>query len=152
MQQFQRLAFDAVAVHFSEGLQEDPPTAAAPQGVTILPGSRVLKAPARFQQLSVLSKFADGSTRDVTRLTVFSSSDAAVADVTVNGLVEFRQAGEVAILCRYLDIMETVRLTYLEPRPGFVWKDVPETNYKSLIYYVTDSDGDTLLKLKLPCT
>ncbi len=113
----------------AEGLQDDPPTAAAPQGVTILPGSRVLKAPARFQQLAVLARFADGSTRDVTRLTVFSSSDAAVADVNTNGLVEFRQAGEVAILCRYLDIMETVRLTYLEPREGFVWKDVPENNY-----------------------
>jgi hypothetical protein len=113
----------------AEGLQDDPPTAAGPQGVTILPGSRVLKAPARFQQLSVLAKLPDGGTRDVTRLTVVTSSDPAVAEVNVNGLVEFRQAGEVAILCRYLDIMETVRLTYLEPRPGFAWKDVPENNY-----------------------
>ncbi|HKI38240.1 MAG TPA: DUF1549 domain-containing protein [Gemmataceae bacterium] len=130
----QRYRPDAVPVQvlrtwLAEGLQEDPATVAAPQGATILPGSRVLKAPARFQQLSVLAKFADGSTRDVTRLTVFSSSDAAVASVNVKGLVEFSQAGEVAILCRYLDIMETVRLTYLEPRPGFVWKDVPESNY-----------------------
>jgi hypothetical protein len=130
----QRYRPDAVPVQvirtwLAEGLQEDPPTAAAPQGVTILPGSRVLKAPARFQQLSVLAKLPDGSTRDVTRLTVFSSSDAAVASVNTNGLVEFSQSGEVAILCRYLSIMETVRLTYLEPRAGFVWKDVPESNY-----------------------
>jgi hypothetical protein len=130
----QRFRADAVPVQvirtwLAEGLQEDAANTPAPRGATILPGSRVLKAPARFQQLSVLAKFADGGTRDVTRLTVFSSSDAAVADVNVNGLVEFRQAGEVAILCRYLDIMETVRLTYLEPREGFVWKDVPESNY-----------------------
>ena len=51
----------------------------------------------------MLAHFADGSVRDVTRLTVFSSSDTAVADVDANGLVEFKQAGEVAILCRYLD-------------------------------------------------
>jgi Protein of unknown function (DUF1553)/Protein of unknown function (DUF1549) len=119
----------AIRTWLAEGLQEDPTAAATPTGATILPGSRVLKAPARFQQLSVMAKFSDGSTRDVTRLTVFTSSDTAVADVNVNGLAEFRQAGEVAILCRYLDIMETVRLTYLEPRPGFVWKDVPESNY-----------------------
>jgi hypothetical protein len=129
----QRYRPDAVPVRairdwLAEGLQDDP-TAAAPQGVTILPGARLLKAPARFQQLSVLARFSDGGTREVTRLTVFSSSDPAVADVNINGLVEFRQAGEVAILCRYLDIMETVRLTYLEPRAGFVWKDVPENNY-----------------------
>jgi hypothetical protein len=130
----QRYRPDAVPVGvlrtwLAEGLQDDPATTAGPQGVTILPGSRVLKAPARFQQLSVVAKFPDGGSRDVTRLTVFSSSDSAVADVNVNGLVEFRQAGEVAILCRYLDIMETVRLTYLEPREGFIWKDVPESNY-----------------------
>jgi hypothetical protein len=130
----QRYRPDAVPVGvirtwLAEGLQEDPATAAGPQGAVILPGSRVLKAPARFQQLSVQAKFPDGTTRDVTRLTVFSSSDAAVAEVNTSGLVEFRQAGEVAILCRYLDIMETIRLTYLEPREGFVWKDVPETNY-----------------------
>jgi hypothetical protein len=130
----QRYRPDAVPVGvirawLAEGLQDDPPAAPGVQGVTILPGPRVLKAPARFQQLSVVAKFADGGARDVTRLTVFSSSDPAVAEVNANGLVEFRQAGEVAILCRYLDIMETVRLTYLEPRPGFAWKDVPQSNY-----------------------
>ena len=41
-----------------------------------------------------------------------------MADVNANGLVEFQQAGEVAILCRYLEELQTVRLTYLEPRPG----------------------------------
>ncbi len=66
---------------------------------------------------------------DVTRLTVFSSSDTAVAEVTPSGLVEFRQSGEIAVLCRYLDQLVTVRLTYLEPRPGFVWKAPPEVNY-----------------------
>ena len=40
-----------------------------------------------------------------------------------------RQAGEVAILCRYLDIIQCVRLTYLEPRKDFVWSNPPENNY-----------------------
>jgi hypothetical protein len=130
----QRFRPDAVPVRvirtwLSEGLQDDPAGLAGPRGVTILPGARVLKAPARFQQLSVVATFADGGARDVTRLTVFSSSDTSVAEVNVKGLVEFRQAGEVAILCRYLDILQTVRLTYLEPREGFVWQDVPASNY-----------------------
>ena len=38
------------------------------------------------------------------------------------------KAGEAAILCRYLDIIQCVRLTYLEPRPGFVWSNPPEHN------------------------
>jgi hypothetical protein len=113
----------------SEGLQDDAPTLPALKKIEVLPGNRVLNAPARWQQLAVVAHFADGSVRDVTRLTVFSSSDAAIADVTMSGLVEFKQSGEAAILCRYLDEMVAVRLTYLEPKDGFAWSNPPESNY-----------------------
>jgi hypothetical protein len=76
-----------------------------------------------------LAYFADGSVRDVTRLTVFSSSDDLIARVDANGLVEMRQSGEAAIICRYLDIIECVRLTYVEPRQDFRWPNPPEHNY-----------------------
>jgi hypothetical protein len=119
------------AIHdwLGEGLRDDPPATPVLKSIDILPGSRVQLAPARWQQLTVMGHFSDGSVRDVTRLTVFSSSDSAVADVTSNGFVEFKQAGEVAILCRYLMELQTVRLTYLEPRPGFVWPNPPQNNY-----------------------
>ena len=113
----------------TEGLRDDPAGSPELQEIRILPGNRVLAEPARWQQLAVLARFSDGSVRDVTRLTVFSPSDAAVADVTPAGLVEFKQAGEVAILCRYLQELQTVRLTFLEPRKDFVWKAPPEANY-----------------------
>ncbi|MFO0927899.1 MAG: DUF1553 domain-containing protein [Gemmataceae bacterium] len=113
----------------AEGLQDDPAKRADVVGIELLPGSRVQMAPARFQQLAVMAKFSDGSVRDVTRLTVFSSSDPSVADVNLNGLVEFKGSGEVAILARYLMELATIRLTYLEPRKGFVWSNPPENNY-----------------------
>src|SRR5262245_30761004 len=113
----------------AEGLQDDPANLPAVTSIDILPGSRVLNDPARWQQLAVLARFADGTSRDVTRLTVFSSSDTAVASVSTTGLVEFGQSGEVAILCRYLDVLQPVRLTYLEPRKGFAWANPPENNY-----------------------
>jgi hypothetical protein len=120
-----RALYDWIA----EGLQDDPADLPALKSVQILPGARVLREPARWQQLSVLAHFADGTVRDMTRLTVFSSSDTAVADVNSAGLVEFKSAGEVAILCRYLDQLQTIRLTYLQPREGFVWPNPPEANY-----------------------
>ncbi len=113
----------------SEGLHDDPPSLAAVKSVEVLPGSRVLNEPSRWQQLAVVAHFADGSVKDVTRLTVFSSSDQAIASVTPNGLVEFAQSGEVAILCRYLEQLVPVRLTYLEPKQGFAWTNPPENNY-----------------------
>jgi hypothetical protein len=113
----------------SEGLSDDPANLPALKSIEVLPGPRVLNAPAKWQQLAVLAHFADGSIRDVTRLTVFSSSDGAVADVNALGLVEFSQSGEVAILCRYLEEMYALRLTYLEPKKGFNWANPPENNY-----------------------
>jgi hypothetical protein len=113
----------------AEGLQDDPADLPALKKIEVVPGPRVLNAPARWQQLAVLAHFGDGAVRDVTRLTVFSSSDSAVADVSPSGLIEFSQSGEVAILCRYLDELQAVRFTYLEPKKGFVWSNPPENNY-----------------------
>jgi hypothetical protein len=130
-QRFRADAIPAQVMHawLSEGLRDDPANLPAVKRVEVLPGSRVLNNPSRWQQLAVVAHFADGSARDVTRLTVFSSSDPGIAAVTTSGLVEFSQSGEVAVLCRYLDELVPVRLTYLEPRPGFVWSNPPESNY-----------------------
>ncbi len=130
----ERFKADTVAARtmhawLSQGLLDDPADLPALKKAEVLPGNRVLNAPARSQQLAVMAQFADGTSRDVTRLTCFSSSDTAVAEVNPNGFVEFAQSGEVAILCRYLDEMLTIRLTYLEPKKDFVWSNPPEVNY-----------------------
>jgi len=113
----------------AEGLHDDP----APVGLrslTITPSMRVLKAPARWQQLAASATFDDDSTADVTQLTTFSSSDLAVADVDRTGLVEFKGQGEVAILCRFLGRMESVRLMHIvAPPAGYQWPNPPENNY-----------------------
>jgi hypothetical protein len=124
----------------AEGLKNDPANLPELKRVEVLPGDRVLNKPARWQQLAVQAHFANGEVRDVTRLTSFSSSDAGVAEVTSDGLVEFSQSGEVAILCRYLEEMVTVRITYLEPREGFAWTNPTPNNYV---------DEHTFAKLKM---
>lgn len=141
-QRFQEDTVPAKILHawLSDGLQDDDAKLPALKKVEVLGGNRVLNQPARWQQLAVVAHFADGEVRDVTRLTVFSSSDSALAEVSPSGLVEFHEAGEVAILCRYLEEMITVRLTYLEPKEGFAWTTPPEANY---------IDKHTFNKLKL---
>jgi hypothetical protein len=118
-----------LATWFAEGLQDDKPELPALQRVEVLPGARQLAAPGRWQQLSVIGHFADGSQRDVTRLSVFSSSDEIIARVSPSGLVEFSSSGEVAITVRYLMELVPVRIIYLEPKEGFKWPTPPENNY-----------------------
>ncbi len=113
----------------AEGLKDDGSVLPDLLSIEVFPGNRVLQHPSSVQQLAVVAQFADGSSRDVTRLTVFSSSDPALANVSPAGLVEFSQRGEVAILCRYLGTLRSVRLTYLEPRSGMTWPNPPEVNY-----------------------
>jgi hypothetical protein len=127
-QRFKPTAVPAQTIQrwLSEGLRDDP--APAVTRIDAFPDGRVLHAPAKYQQLSVRAHFADHTSRDVTRLTVFSSSDPTIADVDANGLVKISQAGEVAILCRYLETLYPVRLTYLEPR-DVAWSRPPENNY-----------------------
>ena len=91
------LPAEMLTAWLSEGLKDDPATLPAVKKAEVLPGSRVLKTPSRWQQLAVNVTFADGTARDMTRLTVFSSSDPSIADVNPNGLVEFKRSGEVAM-------------------------------------------------------
>ena len=113
----------------AEGMRDD----AAPVGlrsIVITPARRVVRAPARWQQLAARATFDDGSTADVTQLTTFSSSDLAIADVDRNGLIEFKAQGDVAILCRFLGRMESVRLVHIAaPASDYQWPAPPESNY-----------------------
>ena len=127
----------------AEGLRNDPTELPVLKKIEVFPGSRVQLAPARWQQLAVLAHFADGSVRDVTRLTAFSSSDEGVASIDATGLVEMQQTGEAAILCRYLDIIQCVRLTYLVPKPDFVWSNPSGHNDHN------DVDQHVFAKLKM---
>ena len=134
------IAAQTLTTWMAEGLKDDAPTVATVKRIEVLPGQRILNEPSRYQQLSVRAEFTDGSIKDVTRLTVFTSSDPAIANVNANGLIEFGQSGEVAILCRYLEELVPVRLMYLEPKAGFKWSNPPETNYV---------DKHTFAKLKM---
>jgi hypothetical protein len=119
----------ALARWFAEGLRDDAEGTPTLSRVEILPGAKQLKEPSRWQQLAVIGHFSDGSQHDVTRLSVFTSSDDNVARVTPTGLVEFSQSGEVAITVRYLMELIPVRIVYLEPKSGFEWSNPQAANY-----------------------
>lgn len=100
------------------------------RSLTVVPSRSVSHAPARWQQLAVRATFDDGHTAGVTSLTTFSSTDLAVANVDGTGLVEFNRQGEVAILCRFLGKMASVRLMHIASPPAdYRWPEPPENNY-----------------------
>lgn len=90
---------------------------------------RVLRDPVHEQQFSVVARFLDGSMRDVTELVVFSVSDPQVADISVTGLLTGYDRGEVAVVVRYLEFIESTYVTFVRDMPGFAWNVPPAKNY-----------------------
>jgi len=113
----------------AEGLRGDPADAPQCSGIEVFPAKRTLYGPHRGQQLLVLAHFSDGSTRDITRLASFSSSDEAVASVDPRGLVTGQEQGEAAVLVRYLAKMATSRMTFLKDAAPFEWPNPPVNNH-----------------------
>ncbi len=97
--------------------------------IVTVPSKRILRQPAARQQILVLGHFSDGSIRDLTSITDFSSSNDSVGSVNAAGLVTKNGRGETAVLARYLDKMSTTYLTFLEDVPGFAWTNPPENNF-----------------------
>lgn len=79
--------------------------------------------PDHTQQLRVRAFFTDGSERDVTQLTVLSSSSETVASVSASGLVTAVRSGETTIVARYLDFISAADLRFTRPVEGFAWQE-----------------------------
>ncbi len=120
-------SYEMIRDWIREGAKPDvnPPTAVR---IEIQPGARVLNAPAKSQQTAVVAFYSDGSSRDITPLCYYNSSNPEIADVDADGFVTFKTRGEVAVIAHYLDLVANVRLTHLVEVPGFNLAQVPADN------------------------
>lgn len=122
-------SYNAMSGWIREGLRLDKADTPDLVRIEVIPKQRVLRDASEHQQLLVNGHFSDGSVRDVTDLTVFSSSNESVGAVAKLGLVEKTGRGETAILARYLDKMDTSYITFLEQVPGFAWNNPKANNF-----------------------
>ncbi len=120
--------FEFLHAWIAEGAQDDSADLPAAVKLELLPGERVLHAPADTQQAVVLVHYADGTVRDVTELCYYDSSSPDIAEVDADGFVQFVKRGEIALIAHYLDLVATVRLTHLVEVPGFVEAEIPQGN------------------------
>jgi hypothetical protein len=112
----------------AEGMRPDPPNAPVLQRLEVTPHQQVLIEPADHVSLRVCAVFSDGQVRDVTRLSVFETSNLVVR-VDADGVAWRQSMGETTVLVRYLDQQAAVQLAFVPARPGFVWPNPPEANF-----------------------
>lgn len=99
------------------------------QSLDVLPKGILIDNVGEKQSQIVIAKFADGTSRDVTRDVVYETSDFEKAVVDKTGTVSAVRRGEASILVRYEGAFVTNVATILGKREGYAWKDSPEFNY-----------------------
>ncbi len=83
------------------GAPEDPKDIAKPTDLELLPKSLLLEGKGAEQQMLAIAHYSDGTTRDVTSLSVFQSNNDVSADVDKNGLITAKKRGEAFITARF---------------------------------------------------
>jgi hypothetical protein len=111
-----------------EGTQLDDLEKGRATAIEILPAEVEMDLAGRSQQLLVIARYADGSTRDVTREAFFSASNTEVADVK-DGSVKALRRGETAVLVRYEGLYGARLVTVMGDRSGYEWAKTPEHNF-----------------------
>jgi hypothetical protein len=95
------------------------------------------RADARHLSLRVVARFSDGTRRDVTHWTRFSTNDENVATVDESGHVTLQGCGETAIAVAYQDKVAFTRVS--KPFPNAVrpadFAHLPRRNYIDTLVY-----------------
>ncbi len=95
--------YQVVRTWIAAGGPRTGPNAPRLQRISVSPPSRLLQAKST-QRLQVLAFWSDGTSEDVTRLALFSSSESVIAAVDPSGLVKAGPLpGEAAIMARFMD-------------------------------------------------
>jgi len=113
----------------SEGVTSDVGKVQRANRIEVLPKTPVMSLPGETQRLIVIAHYPDGTSRDVTRDAVFSSTMKDVATVTEEGTVEGVRRGETAVLVRYEGNYAANEVTVIGDRSGYQWVQQPQFNF-----------------------
>jgi hypothetical protein len=119
--------YETIKKWIAEGTKDQEPEARA-IGLEVLPDDVYLDLPGRSQQMLVIAHYKDGSSRDVTREAIYSSSNIEVAAVKDNNVTALRR-GEGAVLIRYEGNYATRQVICMGDRTGYAWAEQPAYNY-----------------------
>jgi hypothetical protein len=121
--------YETVFNWIAQGVPFGDPAKDKVERIDMEPAAVELAKPGLEQQIKVVAHYRDGAVRDVTKEAVIASNIPDTADVTASAVVKGIRTGEATMLVRYEGKFGTVPVTILNPKPGFVWKPLPQNNY-----------------------
>ncbi|WP_437225192.1 DUF1553 domain-containing protein [Planctomicrobium sp. SH661] len=102
----------------------DPPEQATCTSISLYPSQAVMDGAGETQQMVVIATYSDNTTRDVTSLASFFSSNDTSAKIDENGLVTAGERGEAFVMARF-DV-HTQGSQFLALPKGLQYEQIPE--------------------------
>jgi hypothetical protein len=125
------------------GAPEDPKDIAKPTNLELLPRSLLLEGRGARQQMTVVAHYSDGSTRDVTSLSVFQSNNDVSVNVDEAGLITADKRGEAFITARFGVFTKGTQVIVIPEDLKYNKPALPSNNYIDQLVY------DKLHKLRI---
>jgi Protein of unknown function (DUF1553)/Protein of unknown function (DUF1549) len=112
----------------AQGMKLDGPKTPRLTRLSVTPGELVLIQPKNAVTLAARATFSDGTTKDISSLAVFESTNPKI-EVSRDGHVESTEPGQTTIIVRYLHLQQAALLDFVPARPDFAWQNPPAHNY-----------------------
>jgi hypothetical protein len=109
------------------GVRLDPPDTPKLKRLQVTPIEQYIIQPQDEITVQVRATFSDGSSKDVSSLAVFESTNPKI-DVTRDGYVKSTEPGETTIVVRYLNRQATSLLAFVPARKDYAWSNPPAVN------------------------
>jgi mono/diheme cytochrome c family protein len=137
-------AYDTLVAWIRDGAEYDQGEIAKPTGIVIEPPQVVLKGEGLETPYTVKATYSDGTDRDVTTLSSFSTSnDNSVTVEKRTGLSTSKNRGEAFLLGRYMVFTEVAQSIVIPKDLQYTRPELPEFNYIDKLVY------DKLHKLRI---
>ena len=125
------------------GAPQDPESIAKPTDLELLPKSLLLEGQGATQQMTAIAHYSDGTTRDVTSLSVFQSNNDVSARVDDQGLITAEKRGEAFITARFDVFTKGTQVIVIPEDLQYEKPVLPQNNYIDQLVY------DKLHKLRI---
>jgi hypothetical protein len=125
------------------GAVDDGSNTPEPVGIELLPAKVVFLGSKQTQKTVVLAKYSDGTVRDVTRLSLYMTSNEAIASIDKEGVVTGGGRGAAFVFARFNKFTVGSEVIVLPTNDLFTWTNPPESNYIDTLVF------DKLKKLRM---
>ncbi|MEI6234661.1 MAG: DUF1549 and DUF1553 domain-containing protein [Planctomycetota bacterium] len=122
--------YQAILKWIEAGTPDDSADVPVPTGIKIEPEKWVVEGAGKSLTTHVIATYSDGTTRDITKLALFSSNNKNVADINEHGVVKSGKFGATYIFARFNKFTLGAEAIVLPTEGNFQWPgDLKPRNY-----------------------